>query len=352
MPKYPFFIYFALLLALPGLADSSAGDYRKETWNPFDPGKVLGFGNQTLTPNFGLHGEMPLHLSAVDLKQDAGTPVYAVRKGVPSFPKADLTGWTTTVQVLGDDGILTYFMHLEPTSIPDSLKADMAANRPIEKGTLLGVLYKHKHLKPHVHFGAADCRNHLRINPQPLVDYTDTVAPTISKIVAHDPKDGEMKDLGDTVRGDIDLTVFAHDSTGRENEVLPLTRLEFEIRSANVRVFTSTVFDSSTMPARASAHDDSCQDFVDYDGYDSRLGEAIYRRAGVRKLMREKMVGFPYSLTRDTDFVTEELRSWFQPYYGTWKTAKFANGRYELHVRATDAKGNHADYRRTLQVAN
>jgi hypothetical protein len=269
-----------------------------------------------------------------------------VRKG---FPK--LEGWETTVQVLSDDGILTYYMHLAPDSIPPALRTAIDRKQRIEAGSFLGKLYRHRSPPSHVHFGAADCQRHLRLNPLRYLDYTDTTPPTLTGIVVHRPGDKAAKDLGARVNGDVDLTLLAYDSIDGMPELFPIDRLDLEIVSeSRGRIFRSTVFDDSETPTRASREDGSCQYLTDYDWYEEALGNTMYRRYWPDGF--KKNSSFPIALTAQTSGLPSHLQTWYHPCPGPWRTKLYPTGTYRIQVTAFDAKGNSSSYSRTIEIAN
>ncbi len=321
-----------------------------EKWNPFLSKSVKSIGNMILSPNLDFDGSYSLHLGAIDLHQEPGTPVYSVRRGIPSLPKgrkgdSELGGWTTTVQVLSDDGILTYFMHLDPDSISLSLREHIERKEPIEAGTKLGVLYKHQTLDSHVHFGAADCQRHLRLNPQSFLDYKDTERPRILSILLSEGGDNQLVDLPGTVSGEVELTLLAFDTVDGMKKKYPVNRVDLEIFSWEREVYSATVFDATAMPANEPL-DNRCEFLTDYDGYSPALGDTLYRHP------RERLPAFPIALTAKKESVPDHLKTWFNPFPGPWKTYLYPNGFYTVIATVFDAKGNSTSFLRVLKIQN
>ncbi len=325
-------------------------------WNPFGDVPPTGIGNIPQGPN-PIFGVNALHLMAVDLYQAEGTPVYSVEAGFASFPHLPAAeGWTTTIQVLGPDGLLTYFMHLDRGSISAEFGDRLKAGTWVDEGAYLGKLTKAPApLRSHVHFGAADCGRRMRINPLRYLTIGDTQAPKILAIIAE--KDGV--DQGDTLSGKVDLTAEVVDAIdGMKGNYAP-NRIEFSIRAAANRkpIFRTVLFDATEIPfsekigvSHSPESNWKCEHFEEFDGYNPRLGSALYRRTPYDPAHPEKQLSF--ALTMDTHLLNSMERSWLKPHEGPWDTALVSDGLYTLEVVAADIRGNRTVKRRTFRVKN
>ncbi len=355
--------FFRVLLT--GLLLFSFGTQAGESlgpWNPFGNKTFTHFGNLPVTPNTFFWNIPSLHLGAVDLFQSPNTSAYSVHEGVlkfPTHPKNDLQGdkWITTLQILRGDGILTYYTHLDPTSIPIGIRkgAESPEGTFVEKGTFLGSLAKHLNIPSHLHFGVADCKARVKLNPLLTLDYEDTHSPIIENL--------EITPMHsrDTVSGKVELTANIYDRIDGMDLDYPPNRVEFSILEMGKNhklVFSTLLFDSKSNPFININGNLKCENFLEFDGYEPFLGNAIYRSKsyGPKSYGR----GFPYSLTSKTDKLTPEARSWFKPFLGPWNTAEcdvhgnrtFPDGRYEIRIKARDIKGNTGRFKREFIVQN
>jgi hypothetical protein len=326
-------------------------------WNPFGDVTPTGIGNIPQGPN-PILGYPALHLSAVDLYQAEGTPVYSVRAGFASIvnlPSPE--DWTTTIQVKSVDGLLTYFMHLDPNSVSSNPDERSKTGAWVTEGTYLGRLTKAPApLHSHVHFGVADCKRRRGINPLGLLAIKDTEAPKILAILAE--KKGI--DQGETLTGKVDLTAEAVDTIdGMAGNFAP-NRIEFSIRPLfgnRAPIFKTVLFDATEYPflpkigvSHSPETNFDCEHFDEFDGYTPRIGMTLYRWRKYDPAHPEAQLSF--ALTANTQFLSAADRTWIKPHEGPWDTTLVLDGRYEIKVTASDIRGNRTTKRRVFEVQN
>jgi hypothetical protein len=360
------------VLGILGAATAHADSIFEKNLNPFKGVKWNRIGNLPQSPNFVL-GAPFMHFSAVDLFQDAGTSVFSVHDGEVSMPRmsSSASPWVMTLQVLGEKGELSYYMHLDPHSIPSHFLAhhDPAQKVIVKKGDYLGkLIHSNGVLMPHLHFGMADCRRRKRLNPMKFLDIVDRIPPTINEVVAE--KKG-VKVVG-PLSGKIDFTAEIYDQIDGSAEFYPPNKIDFsftalgsdqnELRTiSSNRFFEGTLFDATEFPFmdRSLEHPNgeiyfNCEDFFEFDGYALDAQGVIFRK------MNRRGTGFYYALTVDGFEKMERAHRSVHPYPGKWNTAecwsdgrrKFPNGDFRVEVRASDSHGNQAHYEKVFQIAN
>ncbi len=342
--------------------------------HPFGPLRETRIGNIPHSPNLTLWGPI-FHFMAVDLFQDVGTPVYAAHDGMLAFAHSNLKqGWTTTLSIRRDDGLLTYYMHVDPHAIPPHLAIPLEQGRevPVHQGELISALISTpgSTLHPHLHFGMANCSTRMSLNPLLYLGISDSISPKIHFIrVSNRVGIDDSEEREKVFSGPLDLSVEASDRWRGSSELYPPNRIEFEIRrlrfgKRSVLIESKVLFDASQIPFRqriGKAIAQNCEIFSEFDHYASAHEASLYRFA---PFAHRKPPYFIFGITQkpflEISNDSYQALPWITPLSGPWRTDRcdpagkfiYPNGKYEISVRASDISGNSSTKKRRIEIKN
>lgn len=341
--------------------------------HPFGPLRETRIGNLPHSPNVTLFGPM-LHFMAVDLFQAQGTHVYAAHDGNLAFARENLqTGWTTTLRILRDDGLYTYYMHVDPETIPPHLAIEITQGREVRvsAGTLIASLIASPGhtLRPHLHFGMANCATRTRLNPIRYLGVQDQTAPRIHSIQIANVLSREPDPKAKQFSGDLELSVEISDRWQGTEETYPPNRVEYQIKrlragKRSAIVESNVLFDATQIPfirKNGAELTNRCEIFAEIDGYATGFEARLYRR--VIPAPRDAQT-FVYSITQNSPFIANgpqfQPTQWITPHVGAWQTQRcdtqgqrlYPDGTYEISVRASDIFGNSSIKKRRIEILN
>ncbi|RYZ68246.1 MAG: hypothetical protein EOP09_09775 [Proteobacteria bacterium] len=364
---FPLTLTASLILAAITPTKASAA---QTAYRPFGELSPLRIGNLPHSPNFTALGPL-MHFMAVDLFQDAGTSVYALQSGRLSRPHLPRTeDWTTSLQILAPDGLFSYYVHLDPKRIPETILKDLS-NRgfsQVNAGDKIGELIQAPgSLSSHLHFGTADCKRRVRLHPLQFLSLPDQVPPVIDEIELS--QDGKTV-VFDTISGDLDLTVLSYDQWDENSTRYPPNRIEFRLKRIThavqdqaETVFERVLFDLTEIPFRDRTRigqepASDCGNLQEIDSYADQGELSLYRRVS------PGASNFAFALTRPALYANFPVAQWIQPLPERLDTARCfetgnkkgqrvtPDGLYELEVQVLDLQKNSAKKSRRFRIKN